>query len=607
MRIHRKWQIALGMTFCLLILSISNLFFERRIVSLAIAATPVGPSTQPFVRSIDFHNQGLYLYSLHNYPAAISNFNSAIEISPFYAPPYLSRGQTYFELKILPNALQDFNTAISLDPDNALAYYSRAAVNEAEGQLDEAIADYSKAIELDPDHTLAYYRRGAVYESTGDFNAAIADYEKALDLLSQESLGSVYPSGALTALGDLYLAQDQYDEALASYERALTISRDIENRQGERDILTSIGSVYAAQDQYDNALVIFEQALSHNQEIGDIQGESDILANIGDVYTAQDQYDNALDIYLEVLALKREIGDEAGIGQISSDVAFIQDQLDSLETLSGEPQPEQNEIQQRIIDLREAALTESTPLYLPIPTNVEGRIARETLNIPLDFLPNASNLVFLNLGTIKIYGPNTMNVGETAIFSATLSLDPALISQTGTNLLTTTQSLDMKISRILHARLNGLDFEIQPSGNDTQPQLAAAGTDMQWSWQVRAVKSGQSLPLSVQLFTAALDEIENNSERMILLLPDQIKYLEVKQPLSTRLVNNQFLQNLILAVIGSSAVAAALIYFLDRKTEARLQKIEQALKRRQPSGAADSSNKDTEGKKKTNSPRGKKE
>ena len=214
---------------------------------------------------------------------------------------------------------------------------------------------------------------------------------------------------------------------------------------------------------------------------------------------------------------------------------------------------------------------------LPINSQVSMSDYREHVDLPANFSPDARRLAFLQFGALVLEGPSSIVVGETSLFTATLTLDDTLLQYESSKIITTVDTGALEISRLLHAQMEGIDFEILPSSADTRPQIASPGQPIQWLWQVKGTKASQQQHLTVQVFAAAQDPVEGNPDRLVLLLPGQAKQIKVNQALVDQALSNRFLQEIVLALVGSSAVAAIISVFIARPKDKRISRLEKEL------------------------------
>ena len=104
----------------------------------------------------------------------------------------------------------------------------------------------------------------------------------------------------------------QFREALQYWKQALTIYREIENREGEAKSLGNLGLAYKFLGQYKQAIEFHEQSLEISREIGDRQWEAGSLCNLGLAYQSLGKYHRAIEFQQQSLVISREIGYRQG-------------------------------------------------------------------------------------------------------------------------------------------------------------------------------------------------------------------------------------------------------------------------------------------------------
>ena len=100
-----------------------------------------------------------------------------------------------------------------------------------------------------------------------------------------------------------------YDQAILSYNRAIDLYRELQDREREGDTLTVAGSVYRSAGQSDKAVGYFEQALAIRRETKDTRGEGTALRNLGNTNLDLSQYEKATGYYEQAVAIFRELKD----------------------------------------------------------------------------------------------------------------------------------------------------------------------------------------------------------------------------------------------------------------------------------------------------------
>ena len=125
----------------------------------------------------------------------------------------------------------------------------------------------------------------------------------------------------LNNLAEVYRSMGQSQEALKLYGQALSILREVEDRDGEAATLSNMAGVYRAIGQPQQALKLYEQTLPTIREVGDRAGEATVLNNIAEVYRAMSQPQQALKLYEQALPIMKEVGDRAGEARVLSNIA----------------------------------------------------------------------------------------------------------------------------------------------------------------------------------------------------------------------------------------------------------------------------------------------
>jgi tetratricopeptide (TPR) repeat protein len=147
----------------------------------------------------------------------------------------------------------------------------------------------------------------------GQLEKAIASYEQAL-LIAREIGDRRGEGGALDDLGKACARLGQVEKAITFHERALLIAREIGHRQGEGTTLGNLGAAYVDLGQVEKAISFYEQALLIAREVGDRRGEGNALGNLGSAYGRLGQVEKAITLCEQRLVIAREVGDRRGEG-----------------------------------------------------------------------------------------------------------------------------------------------------------------------------------------------------------------------------------------------------------------------------------------------------
>lgn len=120
-----------------------------------------------------------------NHPEALGFYNRALGLGPGEAEVYQSRGLTYMKLQRFKEAIDDFSKAVSADPQFEEGYVKRGLAYGRIGEFEKSVADYTRAIALNPSNPLSYNNRAAAYQALGKGREADADIRKSNDLERQ--------------------------------------------------------------------------------------------------------------------------------------------------------------------------------------------------------------------------------------------------------------------------------------------------------------------------------------------------------------------------------------------------------------------------------------
>jgi CHAT domain-containing protein len=146
------------------------------------------------------------------------------------------------------------------------------------------------------------------YERLGRWQQAIDYYQEAL---ASPGLSRRTEATSLLNVGDLYSKLNDFSRALESYEKSLTIQRELNNPGAEANVLSHIGTVHISLNNLAEALKYLDQARQIAEthptlNISRIQAYT--LIGIGDVYRRQGKLAEALKQFEEARKLAAAVG-----------------------------------------------------------------------------------------------------------------------------------------------------------------------------------------------------------------------------------------------------------------------------------------------------------
>ena len=104
----------------------------------------------------------------------------------------------------------------------------------------------------------------------------------------------------------------QYDKVREYHEKALAISIEIGDRNGEATSYGNLGTLFQSLGQYDKAREYQEKALAIRIEIGDRDGEATSYGNLGTLFQSLGRYREADDYLKKAMAVRKGIDDRTG-------------------------------------------------------------------------------------------------------------------------------------------------------------------------------------------------------------------------------------------------------------------------------------------------------
>ena len=144
------------------------------------------------------------------------------------------------------------------------------------------------------------------YKSLDEIKRSIELKETLLSELPKDDEISGYLMGSL---GILYNQIGSYKKAIKYHKKALVISKEIGDRQGEGKLLRNLGNAYLNLGKVKKAIEYYQKALVIAREIGDRRNEGIWLGNLGNTYRNQGQVKKAIECYEKALDIGKEIKD----------------------------------------------------------------------------------------------------------------------------------------------------------------------------------------------------------------------------------------------------------------------------------------------------------
>lgn len=226
-----------------------------------------------------YYSRGNFLFRMGKYEKAVDDFSSALLLEPEIADFHFQRGYTFYMMKQLNYAKIDINHAIQLDSNNADYWLGRGAIEEAQGDAQAAILSYSATIRINPYNALAYFNRANIYFELSQLDSSCKDYNRCVQALSvakyprQDMYGEAM--AMLTNHCDTSVASYYYQRGLMAldmreYQKALDILNEGHLRWPNHPLINAFrGNALMGLKYYDFALAAYRDALQNSTEMPD--------------------------------------------------------------------------------------------------------------------------------------------------------------------------------------------------------------------------------------------------------------------------------------------------------------------------------------------------
>ncbi|PKP04102.1 MAG: hypothetical protein CVU14_00830 [Bacteroidetes bacterium HGW-Bacteroidetes-9] len=153
--------------------------------------------------------------------------------------------------------------------------------------------------------------------------------EKALTLanealkLANETGNKADKAYALKNLGNVHYYIANYRQSLEYFEQALTIYKQIEDKDGIGSTLNNSGLILELQGDYSGALKRYIEASTIFSNISNEKKLALSYTNIGNVYYTLGRYDKSLDYLSQALRIQEKSGDSLGLSKSYNNIGNI--------------------------------------------------------------------------------------------------------------------------------------------------------------------------------------------------------------------------------------------------------------------------------------------
>jgi len=233
---------------------------------------------------VDVLLKAIALAELGRLPEAMSFFEKAIELNPYFAGTWYSKGLALANAKNPREAIVAFDRAFELDPENAAALDNKGVAFAELGRLPEAVECYDKALRIHPKDTSVWNNRGRAILRLGNPREAMVCFDSAIAVDSKNCT-------AWTNKGNVCKLAGKHQEAVEFYTTALSINPGYEEAWVNKGMcLESLGN-------HRDAVRCFDAALELNpKNIGMLYNKGYSLTLLGNVREAIPCFEKFIEI-----------------------------------------------------------------------------------------------------------------------------------------------------------------------------------------------------------------------------------------------------------------------------------------------------------------------
>ncbi len=279
------------------------------------------------------NNIGLYYMAIGENDKAIQFLQSALAVVKQTTDKSLTArinnnvGAVYFSLSDFSNALDFYIKGLKLreelhDTGGTAASLSNIGnVHNKLGSFKVALTYYNQALELqqklkDANGALmTTINIATVYYGLQDFENALNQNESALAMCKQLGIDLYLPT-IYTNIGGVYYEKKLYAEALKYHQQALVIQERNGDQYNKAMSLMNIGQVYFDMKQTAKALQCLENAVTLAKQMEALDIEKNCASSLASIYAKQGNYKKAFEYQSRYTVLKDSLFGEEKAGEI---------------------------------------------------------------------------------------------------------------------------------------------------------------------------------------------------------------------------------------------------------------------------------------------------
>lgn len=178
---------------------------------------------------------------------------------------------------------------------------------------------------------ISYMYEAGIYQQRGFSKRAQADYYKALDLF-RALKDTLNLAKVNQQIGKIISDDGMLDSALLIYDVCLFTFKKYNSKEDIINIKNSIGTIWLKQKKSDKAEAIFTEALTESKLIQYKYGEKKALQNLGLAASQKDNFQKAVPYFRQSLALDSLLQDKYGMAANQGFLAYISAERNNIDS-----------------------------------------------------------------------------------------------------------------------------------------------------------------------------------------------------------------------------------------------------------------------------------
>jgi tetratricopeptide (TPR) repeat protein/CHAT domain-containing protein/NADH/NAD ratio-sensing transcriptional regulator Rex len=163
---------------------------------------------------------------------------------------------------------------------------------------------------------------GALLQHRGEYDAALAEYNRASGIARE--IG--YLEGIAESSGKIGLVHEQrgnYQEAVNHYQDAIKVFEEADSGAGIAKWASQVGVIHHRLGRYDEALTQYQVSLTSYEDRGDLEGTAEMLHLIGTLFQVRGESEEAIQYYAKSLKIREAINDVEGRSKSLNNLGII--------------------------------------------------------------------------------------------------------------------------------------------------------------------------------------------------------------------------------------------------------------------------------------------